>query len=97
MDKKCYDCIHRREVPGSSHSSCAHPKTKGGKLDPLAEVMAIFASVGRVGPTININAAKELGITANETGIRRSWFNWPYNFDPVWLTACNGFEERKTS
>ena len=26
-------------------------------------------------------------------GIMSGWFNWPYNFDPVWLTSCDGFSD----
>lgn len=24
-------------------------------------------------------------------GIRKGWFCWPLNFDPVWLLSCDGF------
>lgn len=30
-------------------------------------------------------------VKGNPTGIRRGWFNWPFNFDPVWLEECEGF------
>lgn len=60
----------------------------------MAEVMAILASVGRVGPVTGVSGVIKLGITANEIGIRRGWFNWPHNFDPVWLLTCTGFEEK---
>lgn len=33
-------------------------------------------------------------VTGKETGIRRGWFWWPWNFDPVWLEECNGFKEK---
>jgi hypothetical protein len=95
MEKKCWDCIHMREVPGDAHISCAHPKTKNKKKDSLGNVFAIFASVGRCGPSIDLEAAKELGILGNAYGIRSGWFNWPYLFDPTWLDSCNGFEEKK--
>lgn len=26
-------------------------------------------------------------------GIKNGWFFWPYNFDPVWLLECDGFDE----
>lgn len=25
-------------------------------------------------------------------GVRNGWFFWPFNFDPIWLEACGGFE-----
>jgi hypothetical protein len=26
-------------------------------------------------------------------GIKKGWFNFPFNFDPVWLENCDGFEK----
>ena len=37
---------------------------------------------------------KEAKVTGRETGIRRGWFAWPFNFDPTWLMSCDGFSER---
>lgn len=34
----------------------------------------------------------KLDVQAYETGTRRGWFTWPFDFDPVWLIACKGFE-----
>ena len=34
---------------------------------------------------------KALNVEGNPRGIKRGWFFWPYNFDPVWLQACDGF------
>lgn len=89
----CYQCKYRREVPGDAHSSCAHPVVPKG--DTFGNMMAIFASVGRVAPVANNEAAAKLNITANPAGVRRGWFNWPWNFDPTWLQSCNGFEPKK--
>ncbi len=25
-------------------------------------------------------------------GIKNGWFSWPWNFDPVWLVSCDGWE-----
>ena len=33
-----------------------------------------------------------LQITADQHGIDNHWFVWPFNYDPVWLKTCNGFE-----
>ena len=30
-----------------------------------------------------------------QAGIRRGWFLWPFNFDPVWLVSCDGFQARE--
>ncbi len=56
----CYKCIHRRTLPGDSHSRC------------------------------NNIGAKVVG---HAHGIRRGWFIWPLNYDPVWLVSCDGFSD----
>ena len=96
MDKpNCYECKYRGRVPGSAHGSCNHPKTAEAHGDAMASMFAIFASVGRTDPQVEVTAAKELGISAKRHGIVNGWFNWPWNFDPTWLTACNGFEAKE--
>lgn len=85
----CYQCIHRRDLAGDTHSRCTHPRA-GGK-DPGLEVMAILASVRRVGPVADLAGAEALNIEANPHGVKSGWFNWPFNFDPVWLEGCDGF------
>jgi hypothetical protein len=29
-------------------------------------------------------------------GVKNGWFCWPINFDPHWLTACDGFKAKET-
>ena len=89
----CYDCIHRREAPGSAHSTCRHPDA--GTDDGRA-ALAILASVGRGGPVVNTAGAEALNIMGNPHGIRMGWFNWPYEFDPTWLQECNGFTAKQS-
>lgn len=36
-----------------------------------------------------------INVTGNEHGIKKGWFYFPFNFDPVWLESCDGFESRK--
>lgn len=86
----CYNCQWRQEVPGSVHSSCQHPKS--GVDNSGGNAMAMLASIGRFGPAINLDEAIALNVQASPHGIMSGWFNWPYNFDPVWLEQCNGFE-----
>lgn len=90
----CYTCRHRGSVPGSAHSCCNHPLSREGTA-PESSLLAVFASVGRINPVVNISGAIKLGIKANRYGIARGWFNWPYNFDPNWLLECNGYEETR--
>lgn len=88
----CYKCKHRGTVPGTAHICCEHPDSGLDKAGSFSQMMATFASVGRVAPVRIKEGAKNLGIVGNLHGIRHHWFNWPFNFDPVWLEACNGFE-----
>lgn len=63
MKAKCYECAHRRTIPGDCHSSCANRKAR---------------------------------VKGNEHGIAHGWFAWPWNFDPIWLESCDGFEKAKS-
>jgi len=83
----CYNCKWRGECPGSAHSSCNHPKAKqsGSELIGLMSVL----SGGKMPPI-----KTGLKVKGNEHGIRNGWFNHPYNFDPVWLEECDGFEPK---
>ncbi len=37
----------------------------------------------------------ELGIKANYRGIKRGQFDFPWNFDPLWLEECKGWETKE--
>ncbi len=94
-DKKfdCRTCRWKGGVPGSVHNSCKHPSLKKSVVNnPAMELMAAFASVGRV-PPMNVSS-KELNIRGDPHGIKKGWFNFPWNFDPVWLENCDGYEKR---
>ncbi|KKM00813.1 hypothetical protein LCGC14_1800660 [marine sediment metagenome] len=90
----CYKCEHRGTLPGSEHSKCTHPLVADLVRDPLFNLAATLASVGRVAP-VQVGADK-LNIRANYHGIKRGWFNWPMNFDPTWLEQCEGFTPKET-
>lgn len=89
----CYKCIYRADVSGSAHSCCRHPSVAEYKNDPLSNIMAIFASVKRAEPMLA--TSKELNIKAKQRGIDMGWFNFPWNYDPVWLDNCDGFTTRR--
>jgi hypothetical protein len=94
MDKtNCYKCEYRGTVAGSCHSSCNHPSFAEVNNNPMAQIMGIFASVGRVPPI----QAQVDGITVkgNSHGIRNGWFNHPFDFNPVWLEECTGFKAKE--
>jgi len=87
----CYKCKYRGSVPGSAHICCEHPSLGKFNDDPIAKMLGIFASVGRVPPVMA--SSKNLNIKGNPHGIKNGWFNFPFNFDPVWLENCDGFKE----
>lgn len=91
----CYDCKYRGGLPGDAHSCCKHPAFASDKDNPLGEIMAIFAGVGRVAPVKGKSDNPNIKVKGNPHGISHGWFNHPWNFDPVWLEECSGFETRK--
>jgi len=95
MDTKpnCYECLYRGEVPGSAHSYCNHPSLKKQLDNPLGQMMAIFASVGRASPVQGTDNGA-IVVTAHPVGVQRGWFNHPWNFDPTWLLTCTGFKSK---
>jgi len=34
-------------------------------------------------------------VRGDKHGISRGWFCFPFNFDPVWLDECDGFEQKE--
>jgi len=91
----CYLCVHRGQVPNSAHSSCQHPATAeehGGELSALIRTLGKRTGIARMQSA----AAEQLGVVGAERGVRRGWFLFPINFDPVWLESCNGFEAGPT-
>lgn len=84
----CYKCKWRGTIPGDAHSQCRHPEVKVDS-NPFSAMVDVMAGKTQ-------DAAKALGISGDARGIRRGWFVWPANFDPVWLVACNGFTAKET-
>ena len=100
MEKKCHDCIHSRNITGDVHISCRHPVLDKLFDNPFAELITILGKrIGYGGMTLEaIKSIREINgtfeIEANEHGVNKGWFIWPFNFDPVWLENCNAFEEK---
>lgn len=99
MRDQCYGCEHRRDVPDSAHSACVHPVTEATRRSPY---MQLAGRVGKRGGNQLVELAAEydegprramalLNIEAAAPGVDGGWFVWPVNFDPVWLTRCDGF------
>ena len=60
MKTECYQCTHRKEIPGDAHSRCVKP---------------------------------DAAMVGNPHGIKKGWFMYPINFDPVWKERlCQNFE-----
>lgn len=85
----CYDCQHRRSIPGDAHSQCVHPA-----LGPQSNNMftALFEAMQHRAETAAV--AQHLHVTAHPTGVQRGWFMWPANFDPTWLRTCDGYTKK---
>lgn len=81
MSPDCYKCKYRGNVPGDTHSCCRYPGNN-------ADLFGLFDKANL------INAAK-LKIDADPYGIRMGWFLWPINFDPIWLSRCDGFTQKE--
>ncbi len=86
----CFQCGHRRAVLGSAHSRCAHPIVAQEPKKTMLEFAAMLGGGGMP----DVECAEKLGIKAHAHGIRMGWFAWPFNFDPTWLQACNGFTKK---
>ena len=37
--------------------------------------------------------ADKLNVSGNSIGIRRGWFNWPFDYDSNFLLSCDGFDK----
>ena len=80
MKPDCYKCKYRHPVSGDAHSSCYHPDTGQKELNLRKMIVAHFV----------------LNIKADDHGVNKGWFNWPINFDPIWLRNCEGFTANDT-
>lgn len=81
----CHSCVYGRELDRTSHLKCTHPGTVREAPHFVAGVAGSDAATNLPGP---------LEIKGNEHGIKKGWFAWPTNFDPVWLEHCRGYLQR---
>lgn len=93
MEKKCHDCEYRGSIPGDAHSCCKHPYVKDNPIIELSCIMAIAVRT-QLGQE-QVGIFEPLNIEANPHGVKSGWFCCPTNFDPVWLTNCDGFKEKE--
>ena len=83
MKPNCYECKWRADIGHwDCHSKCIH-------LDIGGEIMGLAMAAGV------IKWPPKMNVSGNKHGIKNGWFNFPANFDPVWLETCNGFERKE--
>lgn len=75
----CYKCVYRGVLPGDAHSKCCHPEATRS-LDPNDLAAMAEAFVGKA------------DIAKLKLCIRGGGQTWPANFNPSFLTNCEGFE-----
>lgn len=83
----CYECEYRGTIPGDAHSCCKHPLVKADDNMFGALVETLQGKFNKI--------CLKLNIQGNPHGIKNGWFNWPANFDPVWLDNCDGFKAKQ--
>lgn len=80
MERECHSCKYSGPIPYDVHISCCHPELDDLLNGHLADLLLLW---------------QKFEIKANLHGINKGWFDWPWNFDPVWLENCNAFEEKE--
>ena len=74
-----------REINAAVHEAINPPKPDCHKCRYRGWGLSGSHHLGCCNP-----AAKVRG---NAHGVRNGWFTWPFDFDPIWLEACDGFQE----
>ena len=76
----CYSCKHREDLTYSAHSLCTGLCEK---KDCFVAYMLFEA--GALGTVVK----------AHDHGVKMGWFNWPIDFDPIWLEECKLYEKKE--
>jgi hypothetical protein len=88
---KTQKCKYQASIPGDCHITCKHPIVENNSTALFSDIFRILGNRG--GPRCALDSiSKQMGIFGNKTGIKNGWFNWPFNFDPIWLERCAKFE-----
>jgi hypothetical protein len=96
MEKSCYKCRFRGEVPGSAHSSCRVITENTSNKEKAMELEILLAS-HQVEMTVK-NTGEPEGepvVKLNEHGVKNGWAAWPLDFDPIWVQDCRFFTEKE--
>ncbi len=79
----CYNCKHRRNIPGSAHSQCVAVRVGDGSFPTIFELALASRKFELIDKSTN-----EPLIKLNPHGVENGWAMWPVNFDPVWVDNC---------
>lgn len=91
----CYRCKHRRGLVYSAHSRCVHPCISNEQNDgEFNYVMGSLISLLNFYNQGTSPLMKRMNISGTPHGVKNGWFNWPLDFDPIWLESCDRFEEK---
>lgn len=93
----CSKCRYSARVIGSSHhQSCNSPvveELKEALGGSMFEIISLLG--GSYNPDFQIAAAfKGQVVQLNPHGVKHGWASWPFNFDEIWITSCNTYEEK---
>lgn len=86
----CSTCKHAGDVYNSCHASCKHPAVNEiiSNSDDLMFLLDGIVNKKKI-PYIHMS----LKVDIKKQGIEGGWASWPFNFDPMWLDNCTGYEE----
>jgi hypothetical protein len=87
-EPNCYNCKWRTQCSGDTHSKCTHPKNEEALSNSLIGLAILLRSVDTYDL---LEQGVILKVKGNPHGIKNGWFQYPFNFDPVWLEECEGF------
>ena len=84
MRGACIGCRFQRRLDHHHHCKCKHPSIRGTLVSfvVLREIIAHGES-----------ERQGIKVIGDSNGIKSGWFNFPVNFDPIWLLSCTGREE----
>jgi len=100
MEKSCYKCRFRGEVPGSAHSRCrvitenTSNKERAMELEILLASHQVEMTVKDTGDP-SVFTREEPVVKLNEHGVKNGWAAWPLDFDPIWVQDCRFFTEKE--
>lgn len=83
----CHHCRFKRRLLGNVHIACKHPSVTHRYEKDLYGMLTPNAGKGGIYPN-------ELDVWGRHTAMAKGWFAWPFNYGPVWLLRCIGYESK---